>query len=281
VHFCATLKFEDMKNLILLLITIILITASEKLFSQTILPSDKFDNVSLQLFDSEVLNETRRIFIYVPFENSENLSYPVLYILDGEMTDQYGEALNCVQTNKEVGPHIIVGIETVENRNRDMIPVKMVSRPEAGGADKFLQFLVSELQPYIDSNFKTTGESILYGASTAGLFPVYAMLEHSDSFFGYISSSTMIGHCPEYMKNKVFNFKPKSQMKGTYLYIHYGMKDQFKQVVDYLPDYYEFLKEQFGDNLISGFKGLQDKGHVPAGGIEEGLSFIYKNKKAQ
>ncbi len=270
-----------MKNIILLSITVILISASEKLFSQSIFPSDKFDHVSLQLFDSAVLNETRKIFIYVPFENSENLSYPVLYILDGEMIDQYGEALNCVKTNKEVGPHIIVGIETVENRDRDMIPVTMVSRPEAGGADKFLQFLVSELRPYIDSNFKTTGESILYGASTAGLFTVYAMLEHSDSFFGYISSSTMIGYCPEYMKNKVFDFKPKSQMRGTYLYIHYGMRDRFKQVVDYLPGYYEFLKEQFGDHLISGLKGLQDKGHVPEGGIEEGLRFIYKYKNQQ
>jgi predicted alpha/beta superfamily hydrolase len=270
-----------MKNLILVLITVFLIPGSEKLFSQSILPSDNFDNVSLKLFDSEVLNETRKIFIYVPTENSENLYYPVLYILDGEMIDQYGEALNCVQTNKEVGPHIIVGIETVENRNRDMIPVKMVSRPEAGGADKFLQFLISELQPYIDSNFNTTGDNILYGASTAGLFPVYTMLEHSEAFFGYISSSTMIGHCPEYMNNKVIDCKPKSQMKGKYLYIHYGMKDQFKQVVDYLPDYYEFLKEQFGDNLIMELKGLKDKGHVPAGGIEEGLIFIYKNKNAQ
>lgn len=270
-----------MKNLILLLITVSLISGNEKLFSQSKLPSDKFEHVSLKLFDSEILNETRKLFIYVPDENSENLNYPVLYILDGERIDRYGEALNCVQTNMEVGPHIIVGIETVKNRNRDMIPAKMVSRPEAGGADKFLHFLVSELQPYIDNNFKTTGENILYGASTAGLFSVYAMLEHSNSFFGYISSSTMIGHCPEYMNKKVIDFESKSLMNGTYLYIHYGMKDQFKQVLDFLPDYYKFLKEQFGDNLIIGFKGLRDKGHVPDGGIEEGLSFIYKNKNAQ
>ncbi|MBU1369121.1 MAG: hypothetical protein KJ754_07980 [Bacteroidetes bacterium] len=267
-----------MKNLILLLFTVLYTSGSENLFAQSMLPSDKFDKVSLELFDSEVLNETRKIFIYVPTENSENSCYPVLYMLDGERIDQYGEALNCVQTNEKVGPHIIVGIETVEHRNRDMIPVKMVSRPEAGGADKFLQFLISELQPYIDSNFNTTGDNILYGASTAGLFPIYAMLEQPDSFFGYISSSTMIGHCPAYMNNKVLDFKPKSQMKGTYLYIHYGMKDQFKQVVDYLPDYYQLLKEQFGDNLIMELKGLKDKGHVPAGGIEEGLKFIYKNK---
>lgn len=270
-----------MKNLISTLLIFFLISFNGKLFAQSNLPSDRFENVSLKLFDSEVLNESRKIFIYVPLGNSDTISYPVLYMLDGEMVDQYGEALNCVKNNKEVGPHIVVGIETVENRNRDMIPVKMDSRPEAGGADKFLQFLVSELQPYIDSNFNTTGENILYGSSTAGLFSVYVMLENTNSFFGYISSSTMIGHCAEYMKNKVIDFKPKSKMIGTYLYIHYGMKDQFKQVVEYLPDYYEFLKEQFGDNLIMELKGLDDKGHVPAGGIEEGLKFIYKNKNAQ
>ncbi len=269
-----------MKNLILLLITVFLLSGNEKLFSQSKLPSDKFEHVNLELFDSEVLNETRKLFIYVPDKKSENTSYPVLYILDGERVDLYGEALNCVQTNKEVGQHIIVGIQTVKNRNRDMIPVKMASRPEAGGADKFLQFLVTELQPYIDKNFKTNGDNILYGASTAGLFTVYAMLEHSNSFFGYISSSTMIGHCPEFLKKKAIDFKPKSSLNGTYLYIHYGMKDHFKQVLDFLPDYYNLLKEQFGDNLTMEIKGLKDKGHVPAGGIEEGLNFIYKYKNA-
>ena len=107
------------------------------------------------------------------------------------------------------------------------------------------------------------------------------MLEQSESFFGYISSSTMIGHCPEYMNNKVVNYKSKNRMKGRYLYVHYGTKDQYKQVIDYLPGYYEFLKEQFKNNLIMELKVLKDKGHVPAGGIEEGLSFIYKNKNTQ
>ena len=69
-----------MKNLILLLITVFLISGNENLFSQTKLPSDKFEHVEVELFDSESLNETRKLFIYVPYKKSENTSYPVLYI---------------------------------------------------------------------------------------------------------------------------------------------------------------------------------------------------------
>lgn len=270
-----------MKSLILLLTTIFLIFGNENLFSQSDLPSNKFENVRLEIFDSEILGETRKLFIYIPKDNSETLRYPVLYLLDGEMVNQYGEAINSIKNNTKIGPHIIVGIETVENRNRDMIPVQMDTRPEAGGANNFLHFLVSELQTYIDKNFYTTGDNILYGASTAGLFSVYTMLEHTSSFFGYISCSTMIGHCPEYMKNKVIDFKPKSKLKGTYLYFHYGIKDHFKQVVEYLTDYYQLLNEQFGDNLVMELKGIDNAGHVPKGGIEKGLEFIYKNKNAE
>lgn len=267
-----------MKYFIFFIITVLFITGEVKLFSQNTSPADSFENVSEKYFYSKTLDENRRLFISLPKVYSENLSYPVIYLLDGELIKQYEETLKCTRTNSDIGTHIIIGVETANNRNRDMIPCKMYSRPEAGDADRFLQFLIKELQPFVDSSYNTNGKNILYGASTAGLFTIYAILDQPDAFYGYIASSPMIGHCSDFMNKKAMQFNPKSKLEGKYLYIHYGMKDHFKQVTEYLPIYYEMLSRLFIGNLISEMNALKNEGHVPVGGIEEGLIFIYNNK---
>ena len=218
-----------MKNLFLLVFIVFSFCNNIKLSAQNSTPSTKFENVSLILLKSNVLSETRKLFIHFPSEYANGKHFPVLYLLDGEMVDQYEEALNCIQTNRNIEPHIIVGIETVKNRNRDLIPLREDGGSSGGGADKFLEFIVSELQPYINKTYRTNGENILYGASNAGLFTLYSMLKHTESFSGYISNSATIGFCPELLKNMATNFAPKSTIKDKSLFIYYGQKDHLKQ----------------------------------------------------
>ena len=251
------------------------------LFSMTSLyaqnPAQKFNNVIEKQFYSDILNENRRIFIYLP-EQAEGKKYPVLYLLDGEMADQYGEALRATQTDSVVGSHIIIGIETVEHRNRDMIPAKISSRPGSGGAGRFLRFLTNELLPYVDSTWHTNGSSILFGASNSGMFTIYAMLENPGAFDGYIASSPMIGHCPDFMNKMIKQFESPTKLAEKYLFIHYGMKDHFKQATEFIPGYYDSLTGRFKDFLNLKLKSVKNGGHVPEGGIEEGLKFIYSKK---
>ena len=266
-----------MKTFYLYLLLLLMISGTLEAYSQEQTPADKFEQVSARSIHSKTLGEERQLFIYLPDEYSENKNFPVLYLLDGERIDRFTEALQTIKTNPEVGPHIIVGIKTVENRNRDMIPVSIKTRPGSGGAAKFLKFFVSELIPYIDQNFNTNGNRILYGASNAGLFTIYAMLEKPESFFAFISSSSMIGHCPDFMYQKLKKLDTPNQFKGKYLYVHYGMKDRFKQVTEFLPEYYENLSTSLNGKLITASKSLPDAGHVPDGGLNEGLIFIYSN----
>ena len=89
-----------------------------------------------------------------------------------------------------------------------MLPVKTGLYPEGGGADSFLAFFTEEIIPYVDENFRTTKERILYGRSDSGLFTIYALLERPDAFSAYISSSPTVGHCPTLLRLKTGELFP-------------------------------------------------------------------------
>ena len=118
--------------------------------SQKSTPASKFENVVSKTIYSEILKENRQLYIYQPDSNSNNI-YPVLYLLDGHANRLWQEAIEYVQTN----PHIIIGISTSENRNRDMIPIEISSRPGSGGSDQFIQFLKEELMLFVESTFSS------------------------------------------------------------------------------------------------------------------------------
>jgi len=236
-----------------------------------------FDRVFKKEFYSKVLGEQRKLFIHIPGKKE---SYPVIYLLDAQAVGLYREALTITGNGIMTGPHIIVGLVTSGSRNRDMIPVEISSRPGSGGAKEFLEFITSELQPYVDKKFNTNGINILYGGSNAGLFTVYAMLESPEDFTGFISSSTMIGHCSEFMTDKAKQLQP-DRLEGKYLFIHYGLKGEYDKAQKYIPDYYTLLTDRFGDFLISGIRPEKNGGHVPLGGIASGLEFIYHHLNSE
>ena len=248
-----------------------LIFFSKTSFSQNQTPDKAFKDVLYKEYHSDILNEKRDLYVFAP-KDANVKSYPVIYMLDAEMTRPYGLVLEYVKSN----PHIIVGIGTRENRSRDMIPVKISSRPGSGGAYNFLNFLTTELKPYIDQNYKTTGKDILLGASNAGLFTIYTMLTQPSQFSSYISLSPTVGHCNEFMTDLINKDHPTDVMKGKYLYILYGLKNEMSRVTDYVPQFSELIKTKF-PALMFYCEGLEESGHVPMEGFQEGFKYIYGN----
>lgn len=233
-------------------------------------PDDSFEGVKEIDVQSEILQENRTIYVHVP-KNKTDEKLPVLYLLDGERSNIYEEAL---QTTEKY-PHVIVGIRTRENRERDMIPVKVSRFESSGEASIFLQFLTQELIPYINKNYNTNQQNVLYGGSNAGLFTNYAMLNKPEYFHGFIASSSTIGYCKDLLYSLVTELSPKSKLDGKYMYIYYGLQDPSPRVVGFIEDYNQFLIEKLGNHINIKVKELPDQGHVPPGAIREGIQFIY------
>jgi predicted alpha/beta superfamily hydrolase len=67
-------------------------------------------------------------------------------------------------------------------------PPSRIPRRGGGDADKFLDFLVNTVKPYIDQTFRTMPErehTTFVGNSLGGLLTLYAATKHSDTFQSY------------------------------------------------------------------------------------------------
>ena len=233
----------------------------------------------LVTLQSKVLDEEREIVITLPesYHGSDN-RYPVLYILDANFSPFYEKNLFTVQFMRlwqQVPELIIVGVYNTI-RDRDMIPVEVPEKEDSGGAAKFLEYIVDELRPMINTEYRTTDYNLIYGGSNAGLFVLYALLERPDVFNGVVSSSPMIGWCEDY----IYELAEKSFQSKEYrnrLYMIYG-KDDYQQVTDTVPAFTEYLTEKAPDGLRWELKYLPDEGHVPYTSIYDGLRFLFPRR---
>ncbi|RVT98028.1 alpha/beta hydrolase [Mucilaginibacter limnophilus] len=144
-------------------------------------------------FDMPQLGRQRRIWIYLPadYETSEK-KYPVLYMNDGqnlfdEATGNFGEwsvdeTLDKLPVKKQC---IVVGIDNGGNeRLAEYSPYPSKYAKEAQG-DKYIEFLVNTLKPYIDAHYRTKKDArhtAIAGSSMGGLISFYAILKHPEIF---------------------------------------------------------------------------------------------------
>ena len=142
--------------------------------------------------------------------------FPVLYMHDGqnlfdaEESDsgkawRIDEAIMRLAAGGHIREAIVVGVwSSPDHRRQDYMPRKPVEdsdptggdgAPPAGklSSDAYLDFLVHELKPSIDANYRTLAgrdDTFVMGSSMGGLVSLYAAAEHPDVFGGVGAIST-------------------------------------------------------------------------------------------
>lgn len=141
------------------------------------------------------LNRTRRIWMYFPpdYETS-GLNYPVLYMHDGQNLFDASTAFSeewevdeTLNTLAQQGRHVplVVGIDNGGGDRIDEYTPWSNSQYGGGDGEKYMQFIVETLKPYIDQNYRTlpnrenTG---IMGSSLGGLISHYGSLNYQDVF---------------------------------------------------------------------------------------------------
>lgn len=131
---------------------------------------------------SKILEETRQIQIHLP-ENYDksNDEYPVLYLLDGQRFFGHAVGLGNTFAQFRLAPDFItVGINTsYPKRFTDF----------SRDADKFIDFMKTELLPYVQNNFRTTDEKLFFGWEYGGSLGFQLILADSVGFNGYLLAS--------------------------------------------------------------------------------------------
>lgn len=143
-------------------------------------------------FASSILNNKRDIIVWLPIgynpQKNPNKKYPVLYMHDGQnimdpKTAYVGKDWRVDETvmklirQKKIKEIIVVGIYNTPDR------LDEYSWTEKGR--NYLKFIVTELKPFIDSNYKTLSDkdnTAVMGSSMGGLISFYAAWHYPDIF---------------------------------------------------------------------------------------------------
>lgn len=177
--------------------------------------------------ESDVLGETRRIRVSLPdgYEESDQ-QCGVVYLLDGDylFTQMVGGVRH--MTGRAFVPMIVVGVENTD-RTRDLTPKVAKDDadarfPTAGGSAQFRRFLVDELQPYINANYRTNSIRILVGHSFGGLFAFETMLEEPEAFSAYFVLSPSLWFGNEAMLAKQREITADHALYDRYVYLAMG-----------------------------------------------------------
>ncbi|MBO0331841.1 alpha/beta hydrolase-fold protein [[Muricauda] lutisoli] len=236
------------------------------------------------ILKSEILKEDRPIIISLPVGYEDNnANYPVLYLLDG--LGNIKHTIGTVEMLSETGlipPMIIVGIESLD-RARDLTPSNAGQNtyggtgnsgiPQSGGAPAFLQFIETELIPYVESNYRTYSFRILEGHSFGGLFSVFTLMESPETFDAFIIEAPALWWNGEEMteKAKVFFSENEILNKSVYFGIGggdgWGMRQELLRYVEVIkqhtPENFNWLHEEVGDEdhdssrLLLNYYGLK------------------------
>lgn len=81
-------------------------------------------------------------------------------------------------------------IDTVQIRTRDLTPTPSRHFQGSGHADDFIEFVASELRPWLTDRYPAAADDVTYfGHSLGGLFGAYSLLTATSTFDRYIVSS--------------------------------------------------------------------------------------------
>ena len=141
------------------------------------------------------LNRVRRIWVYLPPDYSEtNKHYPVLYLQDGQNVFdaatsfsgewQVDESLNNLFDQGDYGC-IVIAIDNGGTHRIDEYSPWINNEYGGGEGDEYLTFIVNELKPVIDANFRTFKErefTGIMGSSLGGLIAHYGFVEYQSVF---------------------------------------------------------------------------------------------------
>lgn len=141
---------------------------------------------------STILDEDRSILVSLPDDSRPgDGAVPVIYVLDGRVHFLHTVATVDLLSRLDRMPRsIVVGIANPD-RGRDLRATAAPGRT-IGGADRFLDFIESELIPFVESNLSAGPHRTLIGHSLGASFVLHTLVERPDLFDAAVAISPAV-----------------------------------------------------------------------------------------
>lgn len=221
----------------------------------------------IRTIQSKILNEERTLNIYLPQNFDKTKSYPVIYLLDGSMNEDFIHVSGLVQFFNQMysmPETIVVGIANID-RKRDFTfhtDLKDLQKdyPTTGHSDKFISFLEKELKPYIESQFKTT-DKYLFGQSLGGLLATEILLKKPELFNNYFIISPSLWWDDESLLKQAPKLLTKIQDSKKFIYVSVG-KGEHPVMIKDAEDLYNVLMKAGKKNWTIEYKMMETDNHA-------------------
>ena len=231
---------------------------------------------------SELLGEDRNIIVIKPqgYDNGSQ-RYPVMYVLDGDAHFHHVSGLNEYLAGLRRMPQmLLVGISNTD-RTRDLTPETSTDAdgrfPTAGGANRFLEFIESELMPNIEKTYRTHPYRVLVGHSFGGLFAINALFTKPDIFDAYFAISPSLWWNDGSMVTLAGNFLDANPALDKFLY--FTLANEGGDMLVRNRELEALLEKRSPDGLIWGFTLMENETHgsIPHRTIYAGLEALFKD----
>ena len=136
--------------------------------------------------ESEFLNQTKTLFIHLPFKYDKNKEYPLIVLTDFMAFKPLSSTTEIMAYNQTI-PWCIVVCPMTTNVPDEYSPIIDNDSEKINGG-KTISFYEKELFPFLQSKYKIS-KKILWGKGFSGMFSTFVMLSKPDLFDSYISDT--------------------------------------------------------------------------------------------
>lgn len=219
---------------------------------------------------SEILKEERVLNIYLPpeYDKDTQKTYPVIYVLDGGIDEDFLHISGIVQFGSfswinMIPESIVVGIANVDRKRDFTFPTNnekdKIDFPTTGKSANFIEFLESELKPFINSNYKTNAQNTIIGQSLGGLLVTEILFRKPELFDNY----TIVSPSLWWNDQSLLKLQPSAYSSKKSIYIAVGKEGEIMekdakalhaklniQITEHTNLYFEFFEKlSHGDSL--------------------------------
>lgn len=252
----------------------------------------KYENIitkytEIKEIQSQEVDDTFYLYIRLPKNYAaENKRYPVLYLLDGDISFNMATSIvRYLQYGKDIPEIIIVGIgygtmlnDNEQNfRKRDYTISQFERVDGSGDGVNFTKFLDNELFPLVNSSYRTSGLNIFNGYSLGGLFILTTLINNSNLFDYYIAGSPYLINDIDSLIKKASQLTKFGESKK--LFISVGETEDQYEYQNPIQKITERLKQI--ENLELSFVEFENGTHFtcPPEALTYGLKFIFSGKQ--
>lgn len=218
-------------------------------------------------FTSTVLKEDRELNIYLPagYHPDSNKTYPVIYILDGSLNEDFLHLAGLVQFStfpwvNWIKESIVVGIANVDRKRDFTFPTTIAKDkadfPTTGGSSGFISCLEKEIIPIINTSYKTNTINTLIGQSLGGLLATELLYSGTTLFQHYIIiSPSLWWDKGSLLKRKLPDLK---HLKSVYI----GVGKEGKTMERSAQQLYKTIRATKTQGLQSRFEFFKGNNHA-------------------